>query len=207
MRCWAFGHELQRKLPRLFDESTAGGPLRQMQEKDMDLDEAIALTLELLQAGRARNYGYDLYPRNVAQVAAEQRHRQDHQAEQRAVTELSPIFMEAAWELCRRGIVRPGIRNDAAQGVVEGGYSLTVAGASALDHLDVTAILITQPGSLAATFAEYQRYGEGFHQRVQEAVKCRNAEAWLACCAMVGAAAESVLLALAIAKLEMRMKF
>jgi hypothetical protein len=33
-----------------------------------------------------------------------------------------------------------------------------------------------------------------------EAVKCRNAEAWLACCAMVGAAAESVLLAVAITK-------
>jgi len=33
-----------------------------------------------------------------------------------------------------------------------------------------------------------------------EAIKCRNAEAWLACCAMSGAAAESVLLALAIAK-------
>ena len=33
-----------------------------------------------------------------------------------------------------------------------------------------------------------------------EAIKCRDAEAWLACCAMTGAAAESVLLALAIAK-------
>ncbi|MGY0571690.1 hypothetical protein ACTGJ9_012070 [Bradyrhizobium sp. RDM12] len=33
-----------------------------------------------------------------------------------------------------------------------------------------------------------------------EAIKCRNAEGWLACCAMVGAAAESVLLAIAITK-------
>jgi hypothetical protein len=31
-------------------------------------------------------------------------------------------------------------------------------------------------------------------------IRCRSAEAWLACCAMVGAAAESVLLAVAIQK-------
>ena len=167
----------------------------------MDLDEAIALTLELLQADRAKNYGYDLYPTSVTRVAAERRHRQDHQAQLTAEIELSPIFMEAAWELCRRGIVRPGVRCKGAQVTDEVGYSLTVAGAAALDQLDVTTILITQPGSLAATFAEYQpRYGEGFHQRAQEAIKCRNAEAWLACCAMAGAAAESVLLALAIDK-------
>ena len=167
----------------------------------MDLDEAIALTLELLQAGQAENYGYDLYPEDVARAAAERQHRQDHQAQQRAGIELSPIFMEAAWELCRRGIVRPGVQRAGAQVVDRGGYSLTVAGAAALGQLDVTFILITQPGSLAATFAEYRpRYGEGFHQRAQEAIKCRNAEAWLACCAMAGAAAESVLLALAIDK-------
>jgi hypothetical protein len=47
-----------------------------------------------------------------------------------------------------------------------------------------------------------QRFGNGFYQRAQEAIKCRNAEAWLACCAMTGAAAESVLLALAIAKTD-----
>ncbi|HUS52868.1 MAG TPA: hypothetical protein VMY41_02550 [Thermohalobaculum sp.] len=124
------------------------------------------------------------------------------QAQVRAVVQLSPIFFEAAWELCRRGIVRPGIRHNGEQAVEDGGYSLTVAGAAALDQLDVTDILITQPGSLATTFAEYlPRYGEAFHQRAQEAIKCRNVEAWLACCAMAGAAAESVLLALAIDKL------
>lgn len=37
-------------------------------------------------------------------------------------------------------------------------------------------------------------------QRSSEAIRCRNAEAWLGCCAMAGAAAESILLALAIAK-------
>jgi hypothetical protein len=54
---------------------------------------------------------------------------------------------------------------------------------------------------LAATFATFaQRFGDGFRQRSTEAIKCRDAEAWLGCCAMAGAAPESILLALAIAK-------
>jgi hypothetical protein len=60
---------------------------------------------------------------------------------------------------------------------------------------------LCSPGALSAALTGYrQRFGNGFYQRAQEAIKCRNAEAWLACCAMTGAAAESVLLALAIAK-------
>ena len=67
--------------------------------------------------------------------------------------------------------------------------------------LDRATILLAQPGSLAAALAGYRpRFGDGFHQRALEAIKCRNVEAWLACCAMAGAAAESVLLALAIEK-------
>jgi hypothetical protein len=167
----------------------------------MDLDGAIGRTLEMLKAGQAGNYGYHLYPPAVLRAVAEQLHPQDHNERNAAVTALMPVFMDAAWELCRRGIVRPGVRARGDQAVPEGGYSLTVAGAAAPDDLDDAAILVTQPGSLAATFEGYRpRYGEGFHQRAQEAVKCRNSEAWLACCAMAGAAAESVLLSVAIAK-------
>lgn len=166
----------------------------------MDLDEAIAILLDLLRNGRAQNYGYDLYARTGAEVAARQRHPHEHYLDG-PVRELSPIFYEAAWELCRRGIVRPGVRRSGEQAVDEGGYSLTVAGRAALANLDAATILIAQPGSLAATFNGYQQlFGDGFHQRAMEAIRCRNAEAWLACCAMVGAAAESVLLAIAISK-------
>lgn len=166
----------------------------------MDLDEAIAVLLELLRNNRARNYGYDLYARTGAEFAARQRHPHEHYLDG-PIQELSPIFYDAAWELCRRGIVRPGIRRSGEQAVEEGGYSLTVAGRAVLANLDAATILIAQPGSLAATFNGYrQRFGDGFHQRAMEAIRCRNAEAWLACCAMVGAAAESVLLAIAIAK-------
>jgi hypothetical protein len=102
---------------------------------------------------------------------------------------------------CAGGIVRPGVRTSGDQAVEEGGYSLTVAGRAALANLDTATILIAQPGSLAATLNGYRPlFGDGFHQRAMEAIKCRNAEAWLACCAMVGAAAESVLLTIAITK-------
>jgi len=44
------------------------------------------------------------------------------------------------------------------------------------------------------------RFGPGFHQRAQAAVSCYGANIYLACCAMCGAAAESILLATAIAR-------
>ena len=44
------------------------------------------------------------------------------------------------------------------------------------------------------------RFGPGFYERAQEAVRCYGAHAYLACCVMCGASAESILLAIAIAK-------
>jgi hypothetical protein len=40
-------------------------------------------------------------------------------------------------------------------------------------------------------------FGKGFQERAQEAVRCYNAHAYLACCAMAGAAAETVLIKVA----------
>jgi hypothetical protein len=166
----------------------------------MEMDEAVAILIELLQAGRAGKFGYDLYAREGADVAATRLHN-DQRNRERAAIELTPVFFDAAWELCRRGIVRPGVRRTGDQAVSDGGYSFTNAGRAALASLDSASVLLAQPGSLAVTLARYgARYGEGFIQRSQEAIKCRNSEAWLACCAMTGAAAESLLLALAIAK-------
>jgi hypothetical protein len=44
------------------------------------------------------------------------------------------------------------------------------------------------------------QFGSGFLQRAAEAVTCHRFGAYLGCCAMCGAAAESILLAVAIAK-------
>ncbi len=169
----------------------------------MDLDEAISVLIGLLKASKAGNYGYDLYPRVGAQVSAEKIHPNDVQAQALAIRKLSPIFFDAAWELCRRGVVRPGVRVTGDQAVNEGGYCLSAAGRTVLESIDENTIVVLQPGSLASTFKQYQaRFGHGFYQRAMESIRCRNAEAWLASCAMTGAAAESVLLAVAIAKLK-----
>jgi hypothetical protein len=51
---------------------------------------------------------------------------------------------------------------------------------------------------IIASFAP--RYGPGFVQRANEAIRCHRAGLYLATCVMAGAAAESILLAVAIAK-------
>lgn len=169
----------------------------------MDVNEAIAYTLATLKAGGGRAYGYDLYPTQVVRCAAA-RTKPDVILENPTLArEWSPFFMEAAWELCRRGLLRPGPRVYDGQTVSEGGFSFTEEGRRRLPLLDDTEVLLVQPGALASTFESHRpQFGDGFAQRAQEAIKCRNAEAWLACCAMVGAAAESILLALAVAKTD-----
>lgn len=167
----------------------------------MQLDEAIAFTFDMLRRGHAGNYGYDLYPPVIADAAAAKLHPTDHQIRNKASRELSPIFMDAAWEICCRGYVRPGVKIVLGQAVPDGGYSLTALGREGLNELDEASILVAQPGALSATLMEFgSRFGRGFRQRAAEAIKCRDTQAWLGCCAMAGAAAESILLAIAIAK-------
>jgi hypothetical protein len=167
----------------------------------MELDEAIAVTIDVLLRGGAAFYGYDLYPPQVARTYLEWQRQTPHHERERVVREIAPAFMDAAWELCRRGLVRPGVKNIGEQAVAETGYSVTEAGRAALAQMDPADLVVLQPGSLARTFAGFeQRFGDGFIQRSAEAIRCRNAEAWLGCCSMAGAAAESILLALAIAK-------
>lgn len=65
--------------------------------------------------------------------------------------ELSAVFYDAAWELCKRGIVRPDVRRTGDQAAEDSGYSLTAAGRAALANLDATTMLLAQPGSLTGT--------------------------------------------------------
>lgn len=51
--------------------------------------------------------------------------------------------------------------------------------------------------SLSKAFASCNKLDKAFHQRAQEAIRCRDSDACLATCVMCGAAAESVLLSLA----------
>ena len=59
----------------------------------------------------------------------------------------------------------------------------------------------TEPGRFAEILEEFRdKFGPGFYERAQEAIRCYGAHAYLACCAMCGGASESILLATAIAK-------
>ena len=167
----------------------------------MDVDSAILITLKELKGGTAGSYGYELYPPKIASKIAFQSSGGHSLSAGPIELELDPIFFEAAWHLCRRGIVRPGPKDRNAQSVQAGGYCLTVFGKNMLQNLTEDDVVVMQPGSLAAAMASYKGlFGEGFQQRAQEAIACRNAEAWLACCAMAGAAAESIMLAIAAKK-------
>lgn len=151
------------------------------------------------------DYGYDAYLPNVIRTYLQEQEGLDPSRHANRVRELSPVFYEAAWELCRRGIIRPGVRVYEAKctehGHAGGGHSITSFGRAWLAESDHDDFVPTEPGRFAAMLKPFQaRFGPGFYERAQEAVRCYGAHAYLACCAMCGAAAESILLAVAVAK-------
>jgi hypothetical protein len=111
-------------------------------------------------------------------------------------------FYDAAWELARIGVVRPGrvaprgmeMATDFGDhwSITEFGFQW-LADASKRFYLDMSRL-----SEIFASFAG--RFGPGFAQRAREAVGTHRTGNYLSACAMVGAAAESILLALAIAK-------
>jgi len=150
------------------------------------------------------NFGYDFYLPNAMRDLLGENGYPHHELEG-AIAPLSPSFYAAAWELCRRGIIRPGIRVYGGQATSDGGsgngYSITPFGRQWLAENDRDDFVPTEPGRFAQMLEPYRdRLGPAFYERAQEAVRCYGARAHLACCAMSGAAAESILLATAIAK-------
>jgi hypothetical protein len=81
------------------------------------------------------------------------------------------------------------------------GFSITPFGKRWVQEANPDLFVPTEPERFAQMIEPYKRrFGSGFHARAQEAVRCYGAHAFLACCTMCGAAAESILLATAIAK-------
>lgn len=162
------------------------------------------------EAQRVQNYGYEIYIPNVIDkwclanmeklgIAV----KDSNQTEQWKGP-LSPYFYNAAWELCRLGVLRPGVTHHHAQATADGnagnGYSVTPFGERWLQESGPEYVP-TEPGRFAALLEPFARpFGPGFHERAQQAIRCYNAHAYLAACVMCGAAAESILLQLAIAK-------
>jgi hypothetical protein len=171
------------------------------------VDDAIGIIMDMIRTRRPEisEYGYDIYLPHVwnryaidsGMVLAG-----DHDALGRVGPSVSGAFYAAAWELCRRGSLRPSVRDSTGPfttiGAPGNGYSITPMGERWLAAVDPRLHIPTEPSRVAEIFARFSKFGPGFDQRAQEAVKCYNALAYLACCAMCGAAAESILLAVAI---------
>ena len=101
--------------------------------------------------------------------------------------------------------MRPGVHSYGAQATQDGsagnGYSMTPFGQEWVKQSDSDDYVPTEPARFAEMLKPYRvRFGPGFYERAQEAVRCYNAHTYLACCAMCGGASESIILAVAIAK-------
>lgn len=118
---------------------------------------------------------------------------------------LLPVFYAASWELCRRGVLRPAGGDSSTVGqkkpIGMERYMLTPAGFDWIRQSDQYDLLPLQPERLSRLLVELEeRFGSGYQERAQEAIRCYSALAYLGCCAMCGAAAESITLSIAIRK-------
>jgi hypothetical protein len=175
----------------------------------LEYEDAMNLLLRWFQSpdhGNQSSYGYDFYLPSMVRMYLRKEKGINSQFEvESELKEMMPVLYGAAWDLCRRGILRPGIREYGAQATDDGnagnGYSITPFGRSWLQEKDKDYFVPTEPERFAKMLSPYkERYGGSFHQRAQEAIRCYGAHAYLACCAMCGAAAESILITTAIAK-------
>jgi hypothetical protein len=153
-------------------------------------------------SGRNSTYGNDIW---IAQVV------QSYWASQGiGYMDLEPKhflpFYDAAWELSRIGVLRPGHYAPMGQGEIGGGkfsgdgYSITEFGHAWLANADRR--VAGDPSRMAHLFASFTNaYGSGFAQRANEAVRCHRTSNFLAACVMAGAAAESILLAVAVERM------
>jgi hypothetical protein len=124
---------------------------------------------------------------------------------QNHVWELMGPFFSAAWSLCRLGVLRPGPLPGLSRLFMSGheeaqGYAITEFGRRWI--AETPPILPTLPGKMTDMLHGVgKQFGDAYKLRTQDAVLAYNGHAYFACCAMVGAAAEAILLTAAIAKL------
>jgi hypothetical protein len=149
-----------------------------------------------------RPYGSDFYvPHVVHAYFTRQPHSRSFEINDLSEEELRSHY-DAAWEMCRIGVLRPGQVAPKGQSMGAGfagdGYSLTTFGRSWLKD---TARPLTDPSRLTEVLLNLgTRFGDGYKQRSAESVRCYRTGNHLAACVLAGAAAESILLAVAIAR-------
>ncbi|MGE0251231.1 MAG: hypothetical protein AB7G80_01070 [Dongiaceae bacterium] len=150
------------------------------------------------------HYGYDIYlPYLYYQYLIRDGNRPNSSEQSNQLfTISSSFFYDAAWELCRRGILRPGVTQNQKQATEDGtggnGYSLTPFGRTWLKESHLDDFVPTEPERFGKMLEPYREsLGSAFYQRAQEAIRCYGAHAYLATCVMCGAAAESIILEIA----------
>jgi hypothetical protein len=169
-------------------------------------EQAVDFLVDLLRKDfPLRAYGYAVYLRRVIEeylFTVGQLPRNQPVAP-RWIEEISPAFFSAAWSLCRLGVLRPGVQHFGAQSVGDlQGYALTTFGQQWLkESHDSLLIPADSNRTTSMLLAVGGKFGAAFGQRAREASLCYTAHAFLACCSMVGAAAEAILLSAAAAKL------
>lgn len=156
-----------------------------------------------LENNRLNNFGYDVYLPYVIE-----RYLTQH----RNVSSFDPItptekedhsipFCEAAWDLCRKGILRLGrykYRTGDSELGVGTGFSITLYGHDWLSRYEVSDLLPAEPSRFIQIFSTFNSlFGNNYFRRAREAVNCYQTGNYLACCVMCGAATESILLAVA----------
>jgi hypothetical protein len=158
------------------------------------------------------DYGHDLYVPNVMYALMPElieNHRRATNTSGAVTYEFdlrtnSSPFYRAAWVLVNRGILSPDPTFPAANGhtsseVAGAGFSVTDYGRKWLAGSVEYACLPSEYARFGQLLnAHASRFGGGFQSRSQEALSCYQARLYLSCCVMCGAAAESILLALAI---------
>jgi hypothetical protein len=114
-------------------------------------------------------------------------------------------FYDAAWELCRIGVIRPGEfspRGWSTDAGLFSGDTFSITRFGRLWLKDASQRPIADPGRLSQVLQGFaDRFGAGYAQRATEAVRTYRSGNYLASSVMSGAAAESILLALAVAKI------
>jgi hypothetical protein len=116
-----------------------------------------------------------------------------------------PPFYDAAWELARIGVLRPGRHNPSTPRFAGGGFNGAAFTISELGHdwlQNASQRPISDPSRWSEVLQSFVgHFGNGYAQRATEAVRTYRTANYLAACVMAGAAAESILLAVAIAKI------
>jgi hypothetical protein len=171
-------------------------------------EDAMALLIKCLREpdhGNHTQYGYDIYLPTLVRKYLEKEGRTRFGGAQTDIREIVSDLYSPAWELCRRGILRPGISKYGKQATDDGnagnGYSITQFGRDWLAEADKDTFVPTEPERFGRMLAQFQeRFGPGFQSRGQEAIRCYGAHAYFACCVLAGAAGESILLATVIEK-------